>query len=122
MTNPTGTQQGPTPQERRTSVPIPRSRVIDLDFMAHRAKVLDVAAFLDRVDRAAGDGPDGDFRLEALRAAIAVLLEDAPGRARRVLEVLSDHSTEPLASAAGMKGAAGAPAPTSSPTPEDAGP
>ncbi|MFZ9692368.1 MAG: hypothetical protein ACO3EP_10035 [Phycisphaerales bacterium] len=92
------------------TLPIGRESVIDRYFLEHRAKVLDVAAFLDRVDRAAAAGDSTaleDFRLRSLRAAIAVLLDGEPDRARRILELLSDPSTEPIAKAP-MKGAKGA--------------
>lgn len=81
------------------------AEVIDRYFLEHRAKVLDVAAFLDRVDRAAGDG--SDYRMDALRRCVAVLAETDPGRAERVLSILSDQSSEPV-DAAGEKGASGA--------------
>ena len=32
----------------------PRSAVIDRDFLEHRAKLIDLAAFLDRCERAEG--------------------------------------------------------------------
>jgi hypothetical protein len=79
--------------------------VVDAYFMEHRARILDLAAFLDRVDRA-GPGAD-DFRMQAFRAALAILGDGKPERARRVLELLSDPGTEPIAKA-GMKGATGA--------------
>lgn len=89
------------------SVPIPRSKVVDLYFMEHRAKVLDIAAFLDRHDRAAPDGDEEDFRMTALRTAIEILLDGQGDRARRIQESFSDHSTEPIEKAA-MQGALGA--------------
>ena len=82
-----------------------RAQVVDAYFMEHRARLLDVAAFLDRVDRA-GAGED-DFRMRAFRKALALLGDGGPDRARRVLELLSDRTTEPVAKA-GMKGASGA--------------
>ena len=82
-----------------------RAQVVDAYFMEHRARLLDVAAFLDRVDRA-GAGDD-DFRMRAFREAVALLGDGAPDRARRVLELFSDPTIEPVA-AAGMKGATGA--------------
>jgi hypothetical protein len=86
-----------------------RTQVVERYFMEHRAKLVDIAAFLDRVDRAAPDGAEGDdFRMAAFRAALAVLTEAEPGRAKRVLDLFSDHSTEPIESAAGLKGAFGA--------------
>lgn len=89
--------------------PASRDKVVDLYFLEHRAKLIDIAAFLDRVDRApARDGGETDFRVEAFRRALAILSDGDPDRARRVLEALSDHSTDPIESAADMKGAFGA--------------
>lgn len=90
-----------------TTCPAPRSKVVELYFMEHRAKLIDIAAFLDRLDRAEDDLGHDDFRLRAMRDAIALLLDGKPERARRVLELFSDHSTEPIAKAP-MKGALGA--------------
>ncbi|MEL6743600.1 MAG: hypothetical protein AAFO67_08390 [Planctomycetota bacterium] len=82
----------------------PRSDVIDRDFLEHRAKLIDIAAFLDRCERA--DGTD-DFRLRALRTAIPLLIDGQPERARRILESFSDPTSEPIPEAPG-KGAIGA--------------
>ena len=89
--------------------PLSKRAVADRYFLEHRAKVLDIAAFLDRFDRAQADGAGGadDFRVAALRECCAILLDGKPERARRVLELLSDHSTQPIAKAP-MKGATGA--------------
>ena len=67
--------------------------ILDLHFMDARYKLIDLAAFLDRVERHSGEG---DFRLEGLKKALPILLSDQPGRAKAVLEALSDHSTEPV--------------------------
>ncbi len=86
-----------------------RKQVVDTYFMEHRGKLLDIAAFLDRVDRAAPGDVRGksDFRVEALLRAAAVIGDGRPDRARRILELLSDPTIEPIA-AAGIKGALGA--------------
>jgi hypothetical protein len=81
-----------------------RQQVLDLYFMENRAKLIDIAAFLDRVDRA--EGP-ADFRLDAFRQALKELDGARPERARQVLLSLSDPTTEPIAKAPG-KGAVGA--------------
>ena len=81
-----------------------RSDVIDRDFLEHRAKLIDIAAFLDRCERA--EGTD-DFRLRALRTAIPLLIDGQPERARRILESFSDPTSEPIPEAPG-KGASGA--------------
>ena len=99
--------------------PLPRRAVIDRYFLEHRAKLIDLAAFLDRVDRSIERDAKQDHRVEALREAIPLLLEEQPGRTKRILEKLSDPSTKPLDHAPG-KGATGAPpSPTTSqpPTP-----
>ena len=93
----------------KPTCPTPRSQIVDLYFMEHRAKLIDIGAFLDRLDRAADDGPDPDFRVAAFRRALETLTDGKPHRAKRLLELFSDHTTEPIASAAGMKGAFGAP-------------
>ena len=87
--------------------PAARSKIVDLYFMEHRAKLLDIAAFLDRYDRAEADTADDDFRIEAIRKAIEILSDNNSDRAKRILELLSDHSSEPVATA-GMQGAFGA--------------
>jgi hypothetical protein len=66
--------------------------VVEQGFIPVRAKLIDVAAFLDRVERhAVAD----DFRCAALRTAAALLVDGKPERARRILESLSDPTTEP---------------------------
>lgn len=81
-----------------------RQQVLDLYFMDARCKLIEVAAFLDRVDRASGEA---DFRWEAFRRAMEALAGAEPGRAGAVLESLSDPTVEPVALAPG-KGAVGA--------------
>ncbi len=79
-----------------------RSRITDLYFAEARSKLIDLAAFLDRVERS--DGAD-DFRLKALRAALQKLGEPGPDKAREILLLLSDPTTDPVAEA-GTKSAA----------------
>jgi hypothetical protein len=81
-----------------------RQQVLDLYFIDARHKLIDLAAFLDRVDRAAG--PD-DFRIQAFRKALAELATRHPDRAARVLLAFSDPTTEPIP-AATTKAASGA--------------
>lgn len=81
-----------------------RQEVLDLYFMEARAKLIDVAAFLDRVQRGAGDP---DFRLAAFQNALAAVSSGEGHRARNVLLALSDPTTEPIP-AATTKAACGA--------------
>jgi hypothetical protein len=57
--------------------------VLDEEFLPLRAKILEVAAGLDRLDRASGKAA-GDDRRERLEQAIRQLLEHEPTRAERV--------------------------------------
>jgi hypothetical protein len=82
--------------------------LLDLQFIEVRHQLLDVAAFLDRIERAEGAGDD--FRLKALQEALPVLLESYSGRAQRILELLSDRSSEPIPHSS-VQGALGAPTP-----------
>lgn len=66
--------------------------MVDHGFIAVRAKLIEVAAFLDRVER---HQVADDFRCAALRHAAALLVDGRPERARRILEQLSDPTTEP---------------------------
>jgi len=94
--------------------PQSRDDLLDRTFLEHRAKLLDLAAFLDRCERCeSGDQTEDDFRLAAMRGAMKLLVDDQPQRAKRVLEWLSDDSAE-LLDHAPQKGATGAPNPKSS--------
>ena len=88
--------------------PQTREQVINMYFLEHRAKLLDVAAFLDRIDRAQPGTASSDFRETAIKQAIGVLIDGQPQRAQRVLQLLSDTTSEIPQSALGMKGASGA--------------
>ncbi len=89
-----------------SSSPLTQAEIVDAYFLEHRAKVLDVAAMLDRLDRATPD--EDDFRIQALRDAIACLIDGEGDRVRRIQMRLSDRSTAPI-DAAPMQGAFGAP-------------
>jgi hypothetical protein len=88
-----------------------RRHLLDLYFVDARARLIDIAAFLDRLERA--DGIE-DFRAETFRRALGELEKPGADRARRVLMAFSDPTQEPAAKAAG-KGACGAFPPLSKP-------
>jgi hypothetical protein len=81
-----------------------QGQLLDLYFLEARSKLIDIAAFLDRVERAGGGS---DFRLDAFGRALGELATSGADRAQRVLVALSDPTTDPVARAPG-KGACGA--------------
>jgi hypothetical protein len=81
--------------------------LIDEYFMEHRVQVLDLAAFLDRLDRARAADAGDDFRLRSVRQALDVLAGDEGDRVQRVQMLFSDPRTE-LLDALDTKSAKGA--------------
>ncbi len=82
--------------------PLDARKAVDLYFMEHRAKLLDIAAFLDRLERTSGEGAGGDARIRALKQAIPLLVDGEGQRTRRILELFSDHTAEPIPVAHGQ--------------------
>jgi hypothetical protein len=81
-----------------------RQQILDLYFLDARHKLVELAAFLDRVERA--DGKD-DFRLKSFRAALDELAGKKNQKAKNVLLAFSDPTTKPIVKAT-IKGACGA--------------
>jgi hypothetical protein len=81
-----------------------RQQVLDLYFMEARAKLIDLGAFMDRVERSSGAE---DFRMKGFRSALGELTNDGPDKAKRILLSLSDPTTEAIP-AATTKAACGA--------------
>ena len=81
-----------------------REQVLDLYFLEARSKLIDLGAFLDRVERASG--PE-DFRMRAFRKALAELSQGGADHATQVLLAFSDPTREPIP-AATTKSACGA--------------
>jgi hypothetical protein len=76
--------------------PLGQKQLIDEYFMEQRTKILDLAAFLDRLDRSVRQDAEDDFRFLAFREALGLLVSDGPQRAKRVQMALSDPTTELL--------------------------
>lgn len=71
-------------------------QLIDEYFIENRTRLLDIAAFLDRLDRAEDSDMAADFRMRAFREALAVLCDGSFPRVERIQMILSDPTTEPL--------------------------
>jgi hypothetical protein len=81
-----------------------KQELLDLQFIDARHMLINLAAFLDRIDR--HPGPD-DYRFTALKTAIPILLEQRPDRAKAVLESFSDQHSN-IDTSAPFQGASGA--------------
>ena len=66
------------------------TEVLDRDFLEARCKILELAAALDRVDRAPSrHGEHPDARLGRLRQALEALITPGPGRAETIQRIFS---------------------------------
>jgi hypothetical protein len=75
--------------------PLSAKEVVDEYFIENRTRLLEIAAFLDRLDRADPAYPPQDFRMRAFAEALAALGQDA-GRLDRLQQLFSDPTTDPL--------------------------
>jgi hypothetical protein len=70
--------------------PLPAKQALDQFFLDTRARLLDVAAILDRLDRGADAGSvAADPRMERIAQAIEALKRGGPGRAEQVQRIFS---------------------------------
>ena len=72
--------------------------------MENRARLLEIASFLDRIDRSpdAASGTD-EFRYRSFVRALGLLLEPGGKRTKAIQLSLSDPTVEPIESALGLK-------------------
>ncbi len=71
------------------TIPLSAGEVLDREFLQMRAKLLEVAASFDRMTRAKGDTAN-DLRIERLRAAMRIILDQSDERAEQ-LQLLFSH-------------------------------
>ncbi len=70
--------------------PLPAAQALDRHFLEARAKLLDLAAILDRIGRGTGSsGVAADPRLDKIRQALEVLQDPSGGRAERIQQIFS---------------------------------
>ncbi|HEV3259469.1 MAG TPA: hypothetical protein VG013_21570 [Gemmataceae bacterium] len=70
--------------------PLPADQALDRYYLEARSKLLDLAAFLDRVGRGRDAARvDGDPRLDKVRRALEVLHDRSGGRAERIQQIFS---------------------------------
>jgi hypothetical protein len=70
--------------------PLPSAKALDAYFLEARAKLLDLAAILDRIGRGNDAGSTAeDPRLTKVRQALEVLQDQSGGRAERIQQIFS---------------------------------
>ena len=84
-------------ETRAGTCPLTQRQLIEQYFIENRTKILDVAAFLDRLDRSRERDAEDDFRLATFRQALQALCSEAPSRVERIQMIFSDPRTELLA-------------------------
>lgn len=72
------------------------SQIADEYFIENRNRVLEIAAFLDRLDRADPNRTSRDFRMRALTEALELLARRQPNYMLQIQRLFSDPRTEPL--------------------------
>ncbi len=75
--------------------PLSPRELVDEYFIENRTKVLEIAAFLDRLDRADPSYASRDFRMKAFAEALAGLSRTS-GRVDHIQQLLSDPREGPL--------------------------
>ena len=88
-----------------TPSPLTPSELVDEYFIENRNRLLELAAFLDRIDRAGVGSANNDFRMQVFREGVAAL--SGADRVHRIQMLLSDPTVE-LLPALDRKGAVGA--------------
>jgi hypothetical protein len=72
---------------------MPAPQVLDREFLEIRAKILELAASLDRLDRGDGDVAD-DPRMRLVAGGLEILTDDEPNRAERMQRLFSQPYEE----------------------------
>jgi hypothetical protein len=82
--------------KKNGNCPLTTQQIAENYFIENRHKILDIAAFLDRLDRSSdGVNPVQDFRVNAFHKALTILTEPDSGRLRRIHMIFSDPTTQP---------------------------
>jgi hypothetical protein len=87
--------------------PLTPAQLVDEYFIENRNRLLEIAAFLDRMERLGGQPAADDFRLQVFREGVAALAGPGTDRLQRIQMLFSDPTTQPLP-ALDRKGAVGA--------------
>ena len=82
--------------------PMPAADVLNREFLEIRAKILQVAASFDRLDRGEGTVEE-DSRMRLIRMALDILQSETPDRAERIQLLFSRQYDENWRKSLGVK-------------------
>ena len=78
------------------SCPLTTRQIIDEYFIENRTRILEVAAFLDRLGRSADQAARAsDFRMQAFSRALEALAAPSTGKVSQIQLLFSDPTTDP---------------------------
>jgi hypothetical protein len=72
-------------------------QALDLYFIDNRARLLEIASFLDRISRYNGSAEaTADYRYRSFIEALRIIMESKQDRTIKIQRLFSDATTEPL--------------------------
>ena len=79
-------------------IPSPKTgrALVDEYFIENRTRLLEIASYLDRLERARDPATESDFRMRAFREALQVLSGGDGPRIERIQMIFSDTTSQPL--------------------------
>jgi hypothetical protein len=84
--------------------PMSAEEVLETYFLDNRARLLEIASFLDRIDRYKDTlEAKKDFRYKSFLKALKLILGSEKERTRNIQMFFSDLSVDPIDSAVGLK-------------------
>lgn len=78
------------------STPLGAKELVDEYFIENRTRLLEIAAFLDRLNRIDPGYRDRDFRMKCFHAAVSSLSVSGVDHVQEIQTVFSDPTDEPI--------------------------
>lgn len=77
--------------------PMAAKQALDLYFLDNRARMLEIASFLDRIGRYEGASEAiADYRYRSFLKALKIIFESTSDRTVKIQQLFSDMTTEPI--------------------------
>lgn len=78
------------------SIPLGAKELVDEYFIENRTRLLEIAAFLDRLDRIDPGYIERDFRMKCFHAAVSSLSASGVDHVQEIQTVFSDPTDDPI--------------------------